>query len=139
MNTTKIEEENRLLKHLINSICNLYTLGINESEKHFFEKRDLYFSYEKELQEKFNYHPTLSLIFLKKENFDKLQIQYKLNFEIQRNEFTGEPGYGNLVTWNKRGKKNLVSLALKSQGINFERLFPPSLFSRLCRKINSLL
>jgi len=126
--------ENYWLQCLINSICNLYNPLPNENEKDFFVKKDTYLRYKEILQVKFSYHPTLSNVFLDENFFEKIQYQYKLNFELQRGELLsskGEPCYKNLCSWNKKGKWMIVKLALQAQGIDPDKLFPSTLFKKI--------
>ena len=118
------------LQCLVNSIRNLYNPQPNEREKDFFKKKDTYLRYEKILQEEFSYHSTLSDVFLSEDVFEKIQYQYKLNFELQRDGRNGEPCYENLSKWSKKGKGKIIKLALQSQGIGYEKLFPPSLLKK---------
>jgi len=63
-------------------------------------------------------------------NFNRIELLYKLDSELMRKEETGEPSYDRLSVSGyfnipqRRRKNKIIDLALSSQGISFEKLFP---------------
>jgi len=121
----------RILRSIINCLGLLYNPKPHSGTVEFDELKKEYFSLKKEW---FDLHKIENELFgpfnLNEDSFEKIRASYELNFLILRDDITKEPGYhmlSGLVCFNlaqRKRKNNILRLALDSQGISFDKLFP---------------
>ncbi|HZJ41528.1 MAG TPA: hypothetical protein VFD51_00715 [Patescibacteria group bacterium] len=128
---TAQDTRERILRTLSDCLYHLYNPGLLNRLSHFKSLKRTYYDIKKEWIELHGIkHELFPPFQLDETNFNRIELLYKLDSELMRKEETGEPSYdmlsanGYFNIPQRRRKNKIIDLALSSQGISFEKLFP---------------